>query len=67
MAKVMATIQVEFETADVHQARAALARLQGGVKHSIEVPAGIAARTTGIVGGTVVVNVAMKSVDGQPG
>ena len=63
-AKVRATIQVEFETADVNQARAALVRLQAGVKHSIEFPATM--RMTGLVDGTLVVEVVKKSVDGQP-
>jgi hypothetical protein len=62
-AKAKATIQVEFETVDLNQARAALDRLQGGVRHSIEFPT---VRVTGLVAGTLVVEVVKKSVDGQP-
>src|SRR5262249_52397299 len=62
MTKVTATIQVEFETTDVNVAKAALTRLQGGVKHSIEFPV-VGLRFTGLVPDSLVVNVMKMTID----
>ena len=65
-AKVRATIQVEFETADENHARDALVRLQGEVRHSIEFPSGIKARMTGLVPDSLTVGIAEKTSTGTP-
>jgi len=66
MARVAATIQVEFETADINQARAALVRLQGGVRHSIQFPTSLGTQMAGLVPGSLAVAVVEKTIDGKP-
>lgn len=65
--KVRATIHVEFDTGNKNQARDALDRLQGEVRHSIEFPNGIPTRTTGVVSDSAVVSVAQRTIDGNSG
>ena len=64
MAKLTATIEVEFETTGEPQARAAVNRIQGDLSHSIE-HGQMGSSMTGVVPGTARVNIRNKNIDGK--
>lgn len=65
MAKVTATIEVEFETKSDAQAAPALVRIPGDLGVAIEFGSMRSSAMTGVVQGSVKVRVTKKTVDGK--
>jgi hypothetical protein len=65
MAKVLISLQVEYETNDDNSARASIIRIQGDLTHSIQSGAGTGL-PTGVIRESVKVKVVSKTIDGKP-
>ena len=66
MSKVTATIEVEFETKSEAQAVPALVRIPGELAVAIEFGSMRSSAMTGVVQGSVKVQVVKKTIDGKP-
>lgn len=65
MSKVTATIEVEFETKSETQAVSALVRIPGELAVAIEFGSMRSSAMTGVVQGSVKVQVVKKTIDGK--
>lgn len=66
MSRVTATIEVEFETKSEAQAGPALVRIPGELAVAIEFGSMRSSAMTGVVQGSVKVQVVKKAIDGKP-
>jgi hypothetical protein len=66
MSKVTATIEVEFETRSEAQAGPALMRMPGDLAVAIEFGSMRSSAMTGVVQGSVKIEVTQKTIDGRP-